>query len=334
MKGNGAKNREEFPALPNRKQSNQPEILPTNQVNSILEGAQGGPWSFDNKPMVLKPWTKDMSMEKEGLKTVPIWIKLPQLPLQFWSKSMLSTLGKPLFTDRMTASHERLNYARVCVEMDVDSDFPQEIPNDWVHKHKVEYGWKPAMCKYCKVFGHVEISCYKKPVSHQVWKQKQSKDIESTIGPDSNPSMKENMNSEQWEKAEHTASHLKKADNGLLDEYSASDGFKFHLKCQELLVNHLCFTDELFIMAAADQEALTKVKQALEEFGCLSGLYVLLVRKCSGYMSPEYAMEGLFSIKSDVFAFGVLLLEIVSGKKSTGFHDLDYQSLLGYVSSC
>ncbi|KAK2977067.1 hypothetical protein RJ640_017591 [Escallonia rubra] len=50
-----------------------------------------------------------------------------------------------------------------------------------------------------------------------------------------------------------------------------------------------------------------------------------------GYMSPEYAMEGLFSIKSDVFAFGVLLLEIVSGKKSTGFHDLDYPSLLGYA---
>ncbi|KAL4598188.1 hypothetical protein ACB092_11G042100 [Castanea dentata] len=32
-----------------------------------------------------------------------------------------------------------------------------------------------------------------------------------------------------------------------------------------------------------------------------------------GYMSPEYAMEGVFSIKSDVYSFGVLLLEIVSG---------------------
>ncbi|KAL7244086.1 hypothetical protein ACSBR1_016339 [Camellia fascicularis] len=39
-----------------------------------------------------------------------------------------------------------------------------------------------------------------------------------------------------------------------------------------------------------------------------------------GYMAPEYAMEGLFSVKSDVFSFGVILLEIISGKKNSGFH--------------
>ncbi|KAK9089543.1 hypothetical protein Scep_028625 [Stephania cephalantha] len=38
-----------------------------------------------------------------------------------------------------------------------------------------------------------------------------------------------------------------------------------------------------------------------------------------GYMSPEYAMDGLFSTKSDVFSFGVLLLEIICGKKNSGF---------------
>ncbi|KAL1567712.1 non-specific serine/threonine protein kinase [Salvia divinorum] len=50
-----------------------------------------------------------------------------------------------------------------------------------------------------------------------------------------------------------------------------------------------------------------------------------------GYMSPEYAMEGLFSVKSDVFAFGVLMLEIISGKKNTGFYGSEYLSLLGYT---
>ncbi|MBA0809698.1 hypothetical protein Gohar_025328, partial [Gossypium harknessii] len=50
-----------------------------------------------------------------------------------------------------------------------------------------------------------------------------------------------------------------------------------------------------------------------------------------GYMSPEYAMEGLFSIKSDVFSFGVLLLEIISGKKNTGFYHCSSLNLIGHA---
>ncbi|XP_024029902.1 cysteine-rich receptor-like protein kinase 10 [Morus notabilis] len=42
-----------------------------------------------------------------------------------------------------------------------------------------------------------------------------------------------------------------------------------------------------------------------------------------GYMAPEYAMEGLYSVKSDVFSFGVLLLEILSGRKNTSFQITD-----------
>nr|KYP51262.1 Putative serine/threonine-protein kinase receptor [Cajanus cajan] len=50
-----------------------------------------------------------------------------------------------------------------------------------------------------------------------------------------------------------------------------------------------------------------------------------------GYMSPEYAMEGLFSVKSDVYSFGVLLLEIVSGRRNTSFRNTDESSLIGYA---
>jgi hypothetical protein len=49
-------------------------------------------------------------------------------------------------------------------------------------------------------------------------------------------------------------------------------------------------------------------------------------------MSPEYAIDGLFSVKSDVFSFGVLVLEIVSGRKNRGFNHPDHQhNLLGHV---
>ncbi|CAL5010861.1 unnamed protein product [Urochloa decumbens] len=51
-----------------------------------------------------------------------------------------------------------------------------------------------------------------------------------------------------------------------------------------------------------------------------------------GYMAPEYASEGLFSIKSDVFSFGVLTLEIISGKRATSFHRYgDFINLLGHA---
>lgn len=49
-------------------------------------------------------------------------------------------------------------------------------------------------------------------------------------------------------------------------------------------------------------------------------------------MSPEYAMHGQFSVKSDVFSFGVLLLEILSGKKNSCFNNSECsEDLLSYV---
>lgn len=51
-------------------------------------------------------------------------------------------------------------------------------------------------------------------------------------------------------------------------------------------------------------------------------------------MSPEYVIDGYFSVKSDVFSFGVMVLEIVSGKKNKGFFHPEHQlNLLGHVST-
>ncbi|XP_060201240.1 G-type lectin S-receptor-like serine/threonine-protein kinase At4g27290 [Lycium barbarum] len=51
-----------------------------------------------------------------------------------------------------------------------------------------------------------------------------------------------------------------------------------------------------------------------------------------GYMSPEYAVDGKYSVKSDVFSIGVTILEIVSGRRNRKFHHLEHHyNLLGHA---
>jgi len=52
-------------------------------------------------------------------------------------------------------------------------------------------------------------------------------------------------------------------------------------------------------------------------------------------MSPEYAMFEQFFEKYDVYSFGVMILEIISGKKNIGSHESHHvaNGLLNFVSA-
>ncbi|CAN1311607.1 Cysteine-rich receptor-like protein kinase 43 [Linum perenne] len=47
----------------------------------------------------------------------------------------------------------------------------------------------------------------------------------------------------------------------------------------------------------------------------------------NGYMAPEYVMHGRLSVKADVYSFGVLVLELISGQKNSTFANADYNLL-------
>ncbi|XP_074271392.1 uncharacterized protein LOC141595329 [Silene latifolia] len=131
---------------------------------------QGFPM-FDNKPLVVKPWTETASLAKEKVKAVPIWIRLCGLSLKFWGESCLtklgSLIGKFMSADGPTLDKTRLGYARLMIEVEVG----QDLPNRLFFKDEkgveqcvtVEYEWRPDVCSHCKGIGHSTDQC-RKPV--------------------------------------------------------------------------------------------------------------------------------------------------------------------------
>jgi hypothetical protein len=47
-------------------------------------------WHIANKPLILRKWTPGMQLLKISLSTVPVWIKMHNLPIEFWNSTCLS----------------------------------------------------------------------------------------------------------------------------------------------------------------------------------------------------------------------------------------------------
>ncbi|GAV92685.1 DUF4283 domain-containing protein/zf-CCHC_4 domain-containing protein [Cephalotus follicularis] len=128
-----------------------------------------GPWDIWGYHIVLKKWTKGMSLKLEDCTSIPIWVKLSNVPVHLWSKLGLSyiasVLGRPLYMDTPTTNRHSLNFARVCVDMLASSPFPSSIALDLDDGSStvvnVKYPWKPQVCSLCKVFDHSNKSCPK-----------------------------------------------------------------------------------------------------------------------------------------------------------------------------
>lgn len=71
-----------------------------------------------------------------------------------------SVCGRPLYCHKRIFSKVKLGFARILVEMDSSSDFPDVI--DLVYEQgiafqeKVVYEWKLVVCVSCKSFGHLQ----------------------------------------------------------------------------------------------------------------------------------------------------------------------------------
>ena len=47
--------------------------------------ALGKPYSVNNSPLLLKPWSPLFDASKDRMDIIPVWVDLPALPLHLWS---------------------------------------------------------------------------------------------------------------------------------------------------------------------------------------------------------------------------------------------------------
>ncbi|WMV30066.1 hypothetical protein MTR67_023451 [Solanum verrucosum] len=52
-----------------------------------------GPHYLMRRPVIMKPWVLEFNFNKEILTTIPLWVKLPNLPLNCWNEVVLSKIG-------------------------------------------------------------------------------------------------------------------------------------------------------------------------------------------------------------------------------------------------
>jgi hypothetical protein len=87
-----------------------------------------GPYLVYGCPLILKPMPKYFDFSTEDMTKVPVWVKFPNLLLKCWSvqglSKIASVLGKPLQSDKLTATIEQLSFSRVLIELDLLDDLP------------------------------------------------------------------------------------------------------------------------------------------------------------------------------------------------------------------
>lgn len=121
-----------------------------------------GPWLIYDHYLTVREWRPNFRPEKEEINRVAVWVRLPELPVEYYDPDFLDFLGNRIGTtvkvDKTTQQMTRGKYARLCVEIDLNAPLLAmfEIKN---HIYKIEYEGLHLLCMACGKFGHHKDHC-------------------------------------------------------------------------------------------------------------------------------------------------------------------------------
>ena len=129
------------------------------------------PYFMGTQGLYLNKWTPDFDPSVDLPKEVPVWVKLPNLPVHCWDFESLQRIGNGIghFIDKAD-NKGQYTCARICVEVDLEAGLPEAIKikvGSWTHYQKLDYEHLPFKCRNCQEHGHFQRYCPKLAVERE-----------------------------------------------------------------------------------------------------------------------------------------------------------------------
>ncbi|XP_042518511.1 uncharacterized protein LOC122092242 [Macadamia integrifolia] len=131
-----------------------------------------GPIKVGTQVIRFQKWRPEFSIHDNHTQTKLVWVRFPELPMEYWHEKILLTMakaaGRPVALDRKTLNGTMGNYARVLVEVELVGARVEEIQVErkkpgtdivfWF-KQRVLYEDDLSRCTLCKKLGHMANQC-------------------------------------------------------------------------------------------------------------------------------------------------------------------------------
>lgn len=112
-------------------------ILKLTDGEDYKRALTGGPWMIANHYLTLRKWHPDFRPSLATVTQTAVWIRLPELPIEYFDSEVLlqigKTIGKPIQIDTVIELATRGRFAKICVQIDLSAPL---IPWIIIGKHR------------------------------------------------------------------------------------------------------------------------------------------------------------------------------------------------------